>query len=153
MKTLYIGNLAYTVSEDSLRALLEDFEPIEEIKFIRDRETGKFKGFAFVTLDDDSADSAMSQLDGYEFEGRPMKVSEARPQGAGGGGGGRGGYRGGGGGGHRGGGGGHRGGGGGRSHHGGGGHRGGGGGGRGGNRGGNGNRSGGGYRGNGGGDY
>ena len=110
MKTLYLGNLAYSVSEDELRALLADFEPIEEFKFIRDRDTGKFKGFAFVTLSEENADSAMSQLDGYELDGRAMRVSEARPQ-ASGGGGGRGGYRGGGGGGGRGG---HRGGGGGR---------------------------------------
>lgn len=147
MKTLYVGNLAYSVTEDILRDIFAAYEPIEEIKFVRDRDTGKFKGFAFVSLDADQAELAIEQLDGQDVEGRPMRVSEARPKGASGGGGGSRGRSGGGGGGYRGrSDGGHGGG------HGGGGHGGGGGGRRGGQGGRNGNSGGGGggYRGGGG---
>jgi hypothetical protein len=136
---LYVGNLSYSTTEASLRAALENGgRQVREIAMITDRETGRPKGFAFVTMANEAdAKAAIAELDGQQLDGRPLRVNEAeeRPARSGGGrgfGGGGGGGRGGGGGGYGGGGGGGGyGGGGGRGGYGGGGGRGGYGGGRG----------------------
>jgi RNA recognition motif-containing protein len=156
---LYVGNLAYSVRDDSLQQAFSEFGTVTSAKVMMDRDTGRSKGFGFVEMGSDAeAQAAINGMNGQPLEGRAIVVNEARPReerpgGFGGGGGGRGGYGGGGGGGGYGGGGG-----GGRSPYGGGGggggYGGGGGGGRspygggGGNRGGN---RGGGYGGGGGG--
>jgi hypothetical protein len=148
---LYVGNLSFQTTEASLRAALENGgRQVREIAMITDRETGRPKGFAFVTMGTEAdAKSAISELDGQQLDGRPLRVNEAeeRPARGGGGGGGRS-FGGGGGGGGYGGGGGGRGG-----YGGGGGGRGGGGGGYGGGGGGRGGYGGGGGRGGGGGGY
>ena len=132
---IYVGNLPYTANEEDVTGLFAAFGPVERVKIITDRETGQSKGFAFVTLGDQSQlNAAIEALNDYDYNGRALRVNasepkESRPSGGGGyggGGGGGGGYGGGGGGGYKGGGGGYKGGGGGG---GGGGHRGGGGGG------------------------
>jgi RNA recognition motif-containing protein len=158
---LYVGNLAYSVRDDSLLQAFSQFGTVTSAKVMMDRETGRSKGFGFVEMGSDAeAQAAINGMNGQPLEGRAVVVNEARPREerpggfGGGGGGGRGGYGGGGGGGYGGGGGGYgggggSGGGGGRSPYGGGGGRspygGGGGGGRGGYGGGGGNRGGGGY--------
>ncbi len=139
---LYVGNLAYSVRDESLQSAFGQFGTVTSAKVMMDRETGRSKGFGFVEMGNDAeAQAAINGMNGQPLEGRPIVVNEARPReerpgGFGGGGGGRGGYGGGGGGyGGGGGGGGYGGGGGGRSGGGGGGGRspyGGGGGGRGG---------------------
>ncbi|NNE91580.1 MAG: RNA-binding protein [Verrucomicrobiales bacterium] len=116
---LFVGNLPFSASELEIRELFEDFGVITDFYLPLDRDTGRPRGFAFVTLDSrENAESAMQALDGNDFSGRPLRINEAeeRRSGGGGGGGGGGGYRGGGGGGRGGGGGGggYRGGGGGR---------------------------------------
>jgi len=132
-KRLFIGNLAWSTTEDTLRAALEEGgRTCESVRIIMDRETGRPRGFAFAEMaSEEDTQAVIGDLNGQELDGRPLRVNEAedRPprRDGGGGGGGGGGYRGGGGGG----GGGYRGGGGG-----GGGHRGGGGGGWDGKRGG-----------------
>ena len=138
---IYVGNLPYTATEGDVSALFSAFGPVERVKIITDRETGQSKGFAFVTLGDQSQlNAAIEALNDHDYNGRPLRVNasepkESRPGGGGGGGyggGGGGGYGGGGGGGDRrgGGGGGYGGGGGGGGYKGGGGgHKGGGGGG------------------------
>jgi len=129
-KRLFIGNLAWSTTEDTLRAALEaGGRTCESVRIIMDRETGRPRGFAFAEMaSEEDTQAVIGDLNGQELDGRPLRVNEAedRPPRRDGGGGG-GGYRGGGGGG----GGGYRGGGGG-----GGGHRGGGGGGWDGKRGG-----------------
>ncbi|MBC8405539.1 MAG: RNA-binding protein [Planctomycetes bacterium] len=152
---LYIGNLSWDTTEETLHAALsEGGRTVKDLHMVMDRETGRPRGFAFAELSsDEEALAAIEALNGVEMDGRPLTVNEARerqPR-TGGGGGGGGGFRGGGGGG--GGGGGYRGagGGGGGRGGGGGGHRGGGGG-RGGSRGGGGYEGGGGYDGGGGDD-
>ena len=122
---IYVGNLPYSATEGDITALFSDFGAVERVKVITDRETGQSKGFAFVTLADQSQlNAAIEALNGFDYSGRPLRVNasepkEARPGGGGGGygGGGGGGYggdrRGGGGGGYGGGGGDRRGGGGG----------------------------------------
>lgn len=118
-KKLYVGNLPYSATEQDLHSKFAALGDVESAKIITDRETGRSKGFGFVEMSDDSAaQSAIDSLNGADYEGRAMIVSEARPQapreGGGGGRGGFGGGRGGGGGGRGGFGGGRGGGGGGR---------------------------------------
>ena len=128
---IYVGNLPYTATEDDLNDLFAEFGPVERVKIITDRDTGQSKGFAFVTLGDQSRlNDAIEALNDKDFSGRPLRVNASEPRAAGGGGGGGGGGYKGGGGGYKGGGGG----GGGYKGGGGGGHRGGGGGGGGGGR-------------------
>jgi RNA recognition motif-containing protein len=146
-KRLFVGNLSYETTEDSLRTAFEaDGRQVTDVHLVIDRETGRPRGFGFVEMATEAdAEAAISALDGADVDGRNIHVNAARPREGGGGGGGGGGYGGGGGGGYGGGGGGgSRGGRGGGS---GGGGRGGGGGGR----GGSGGRGGGGYGGGGGG--
>lgn len=141
---LYVGNLSFSTTEDTLRkALSEGGRVVKEVSMPADRETGRPRGFAFAEMGSDAdAKAAIEALDGKDLDGRPLRVNEAQERaprsGGGGGGGGRGGYGGGGGGGYGGGGGGRGGGGGGYG--GGGGGRGGGGGGYGGGGGGRGGR-------------
>ncbi|OGQ88263.1 MAG: RNA-binding protein [Deltaproteobacteria bacterium RIFOXYA12_FULL_58_15] len=111
-KKLFVGGLSWDTSDDSLRQSFERFGRITEAKVITDRDTGRSRGFGFVTFEDGGeASKAISEMDGTELDGRNIKVNEAqdKPRGGGGGGhggGGGGGYGGGGGGGYGGGGGG-----------------------------------------------
>jgi RNA recognition motif-containing protein len=133
---LYVGNLSFHTNEDALRDAFAQYGEVVEAKIVTDRETGRSRGFGFVTMaDGEGARNAIAQLNGAMMDGRDLRVNEAedRPQ-RGGGGGGFGGGRSGGGGGY--GGGGRSGGGGGYGGGGGGGYGGGGGGGRGGRNGG-----------------
>jgi hypothetical protein len=109
---IYVGNLPYSATEDEISALFASYGPVDRVKIITDRETGRSKGFAFVTLGDQAQiDAAVEALNGHDFGGRALRVNASEPKERkpfGGGGGGGGGYRpgGGGGGGYRGGGGG-----------------------------------------------
>jgi cold-inducible RNA-binding protein len=78
---LYVGNLPYTAKEESLKEHFSSAGSVASVKIIIDRETGRSKGFGFVEMEsEDGAQSAVSQLDGQEFEGRSLRVSEAKPQ-------------------------------------------------------------------------
>ncbi len=93
-KKIYVGNLSYTVTEDQVQALFAPYGTIDSVKFIKDRDTGRFKGFGFVEMaNDEEAKKAVEALSGSEYEGRKLVVSEAhdRPERGGGGGGHRGG--------------------------------------------------------------
>jgi RNA recognition motif-containing protein len=103
---LYVGNLPFTVTEDSLRAALEESGgTCKDIHHVTDRETGRPRGFGFVEMPQAEAAKAIEALNGFSMGGRQLRVNEAqdRPRGAGGGGGrpggGGGGFRSGGGGG------------------------------------------------------
>lgn len=109
---LYVGNLSFSTTEDSLRAAFEAHGAVTSASIVMDRETGRSRGFGFVEMANDAeAKAAIAALHGSNMDGRNLTVNEARPReqsgggrGFGGGGGGRGGYsRGGGGGGGRGG--------------------------------------------------
>lgn len=102
---LYVGNMSFSSTQDSLESLFSNYGEVQEVALITDRETGRPRGFAFITMEDNGAKEAIEALNGSEFEGRSLVVNEAKPRENRGGGGG-GGYRGGGGGGNRGGGGG-----------------------------------------------
>src|SRR5512147_530121 len=107
---LYVGNLAYSVRDESLQAAFSQFGTVTSAKVMMDRETGRSKGFGFVEMGSDAeAQSAINGMNGQSLSGRALVVNEARPRedrpgGFGGRGGGGGGYGGGGGGGYGGGG-------------------------------------------------
>jgi RNA recognition motif-containing protein len=99
---MYVGNLAWKTTTEDLEALFSNYGNVQDAIVLTDRETGRSRGFGFVTMGDEDAQKAIDALDGQDFEGRPLRVNEAQeraPRGGGGGGGGGGGYRGGGGGG------------------------------------------------------
>ncbi len=107
-KRLYVGNLSWNTTEDTLRLAFEqDGRRVNEVHVVADRDTGRPRGFAFVEMaSDGDAQSAIEALDGTEIDGRAIRVNEAQERqprsgggGGGGGGGGRGGRGGGGGGG------------------------------------------------------
>ncbi len=88
---IYIGNLPYSVEESDISALFEQYGEVSSVKLITDRETGRRKGFGFVEMEDDAAQSAIDALNQYELDGRKLVVNEARERterGNGGGGGG-----------------------------------------------------------------
>lgn len=98
-KKLYVGNLSYSATEQTLVDQFSQFGTVESAKIITDRETGRSKGFAFVEMSSDNeAQTAISKLNGTQSDGRAITVNEAKPQApreGGGGGGGRGGFGGG----------------------------------------------------------
>ena len=108
---LYLGNLSYEVTEDDLRQALEAFGQVESVTILKDRDSGRPKGFGFAEMaSKEEGQAAIEGLNGKELKGRALNVNEARPRtensggrsggrGGYGGGGGRGGYGGGGGGG------------------------------------------------------
>ena len=111
---LYVGNLSFNTNADGVRTAFQEFGTVSDVHLVSDRETGRSRGFAFVTMGTpEEAAKAIEGMDGRTLDGRPLRVNEAeqRQQRGGGGGGGGGGFRGGGGGGGYGGGGGGRGGG------------------------------------------
>ncbi|MFT3702865.1 MAG: RNA-binding protein [Agriterribacter sp.] len=88
---LYVGNLSWTMTEDDLRNLFEQYGTVTSIKIVKDRETGRSKGFGFVEMENDTeAQNALSSLYDKEILGRKIVINEAqeRPAKSGGGGGG-----------------------------------------------------------------
>jgi len=75
-KKLYVGNLPFKVSEEEIKQHFSEFGEVQAVKIITDRETGKSRGFCFVEME--NADAAIAGLNGKEFGGRNLTVSEAR---------------------------------------------------------------------------
>lgn len=99
-KKIYVGNLSFSATEDQVRALFAEYGDIQSLSMINDRDTGRFRGFAFVEMEDSAANAAINALNGKDLDGRELTVNEARPReerpsggggyrGGGGGGGGR----------------------------------------------------------------
>jgi RNA recognition motif-containing protein len=91
---LYVGNLSFNTNEETLQSAFSRFGEVSEVKIVMDRETGRSRGFAFVSMaDSNGAKSAIAQMDGTMVDGRALRVNEAeeRQQRSGGGGGGGGG--------------------------------------------------------------
>lgn len=89
MKNIFVGNLSFTSTEDSVRSIFEGYGTVDRVSIITDRETGKSRGFAFVEMpNDDEANRAIGALNGADFGGRKLNVNEARPREERGGGGG-----------------------------------------------------------------
>lgn len=78
---IYIGNLNYRVREEDLKQVMEEYGAVDSVKIIKDRETGRSKGFAFVEMtNEEDAKKAIEELNEAEYEGRQMVVKEARPK-------------------------------------------------------------------------
>jgi len=78
-RKLYVGNLSFTATEDELREYFSQVGTPDTVAVIKDRLTGKSRGFGFVEMSSDGeATQAIEQLDGKDFKGRPLKINEAR---------------------------------------------------------------------------
>jgi cold-inducible RNA-binding protein len=93
LTNIFVGNLSYQTTQDDLYAAFSQYGGVERVSIVTDRDTGQPRGFAFVEMTDrKEAETAISQLNGADLNGRTLNVNEARPKPAGGGfGGGRGG--------------------------------------------------------------
>lgn len=81
MKSLYVGGLPYSTTEDAVRTLFSEVGSVSSVRLIKDRDTGESKGFAFVEMTDDAeAQTAIDQFSGYQMDGRSLTVNEARPR-------------------------------------------------------------------------
>ncbi len=81
MKNIYVGNLSFSATEDSIRSLFEKFGAVDRVNIVTDRDTGRSRGFAFVEMaNDDEAVKAMAALNGFDMQGRTLTVNEARPK-------------------------------------------------------------------------
>ena len=79
--TLYVGNLPYRANEDAVRELFQKFGVVVNVRLMKDRQTGRRRGFGFVELSDDNeANTAISEMHETDIEGRKLVVNEARPR-------------------------------------------------------------------------
>lgn len=83
MKSIYVGNLPFSTTEDELRELFADFGTVHEARLMMDRDTGRPRGFGFVQMEDADADAAIRALNGKDLGGRALRINEAeaRPSG------------------------------------------------------------------------
>lgn len=79
-KTLYFGNLPWSVSDEDLTQLVAPLAEVVSARIVTDRETGRSRGFGFVEVPADAAQAVIDHLDGAEVGGRPLTVNEARPR-------------------------------------------------------------------------
>lgn len=78
---LYVGNLLFDVTEEDVREIFSEYGTVKEVRLIQDKDTGKTKGFGFVEMpDEEEAKNAMEELNGSEYRGREIKVSESKPK-------------------------------------------------------------------------
>jgi RNA recognition motif-containing protein len=78
MTKLYVGNLPFTATEESIRTLFAPHGTVEKISLISDRDTGRPRGFGFVEMSNSDASRAMQALNGQELDGRALKINEAQ---------------------------------------------------------------------------
>jgi len=81
VRNIFVGNLSFGATEDSVRAMFEAYGSVDRVSIVTDRDTGRAKGFGFVEMSVDSeGDRAISELNGRELDGRALNVNEARPK-------------------------------------------------------------------------
>jgi len=78
IKSLFVGNIAYGAMEKEIKDLFARFGPVQDVHFVMDFRRGRFRGFGFVTMEQSSAEIALNEMNGYEFQGRALKVTEAQ---------------------------------------------------------------------------
>ena len=78
--TLYVGNLPYRVHEGEVKALFGEFGPVNSVRLVRDRKTGRRKGVGFIEMSEAGAKKAMAKLNEFDFQERTLKVREAKSQ-------------------------------------------------------------------------
>jgi RNA recognition motif-containing protein len=79
-KNIYVGNLPWSSTEGDVRSAFEQYGEVLSVKLIEDRETGRPRGFGFVEMEDAGANEAIEALNGKNFQGRDLKVNEAKPR-------------------------------------------------------------------------
>ncbi len=79
-KKVYVGNLSFDATEQQVRDLFAEYGTVDSVSWITDRDTGRFRGFAFVEMENSAAAAAIKALDGTDLDGRALKVNEARPR-------------------------------------------------------------------------
>ena len=81
MKNIFVGNLKFDATEESVRSLFERYGAVNSARIMTDRDTGRSRGFAFVEMaNENEAEQAISALNGYMMDGRALNVNEARPK-------------------------------------------------------------------------
>jgi cold-inducible RNA-binding protein len=81
LKNIFVGNLSFGATEDTVRSLFEQYGTVERVSIVTDRDTGRAKGFGFVEMSGDAeAERAISSLNGQELDGRNLTINEARPK-------------------------------------------------------------------------
>ena len=80
MKSIFVGNLPFKATEEEIGQLFSAHGTVHAVKLLTDRETGRPRGFGFVEMDDAEAAVAVAALDGKDFQGRPLRINEARPR-------------------------------------------------------------------------
>ncbi|RFA25593.1 RNA-binding protein [Alkalilimnicola ehrlichii] len=78
MKSIYVGNLPFTATENEVRDLFGAYGDVDEVRLITDRETGRPRGFAFVKMNGESAERAINALNGTNLGGRDLRINEAQ---------------------------------------------------------------------------
>lgn len=79
-KKIYVGNLSFNATETQVREMFEEYGTVESIAWITDRDSGRFRGFAFVEMEESSANAAIKSLDNQLVDGRELRVNEAKPK-------------------------------------------------------------------------
>ncbi len=79
-KSIYVGNLPWSSTEEDVRNAFENYGSVVSVKLVEDRATGRPRGFGFVEMEEDGVQAAIEALDGADFGGRSIKVNEARPR-------------------------------------------------------------------------
>jgi len=77
---IYVGNLPYRATEDEISELFAEYGEVHTVNLITDRDTGRARGFGFVEMEKEGGNAAISALDGKDFQGRNLKINEARPR-------------------------------------------------------------------------
>jgi RNA recognition motif-containing protein len=78
MTTIYVGNLPFSATDQDIKVLFERHGQVQSVKLVNDRETGKPRGFGFVEMGSAEAQAAIQALNGYQMNGRPLRVNEAQ---------------------------------------------------------------------------
>jgi len=79
-KTLYVGNIPWATTEDELTKALSAYGEIQACRIITDRDSGRSRGYGFVEVDEEAAESILDQANGLELEGRQLVINEAKPR-------------------------------------------------------------------------
>ena len=80
VKSIYVGNLAWSCEDDDLRNFFSEYGTVIRVRIMKDQETGRSRGFAFVDMDADEADASIENLNGKNLMGRQVNLSEAKPR-------------------------------------------------------------------------
>lgn len=79
-KKIYVGNLSFDATEEQVSAMFAEYGKVDSIAMINDRDTGRFRGFGFVEMEDSAANAAIKALNDTDLDGRTLRVNEAKPR-------------------------------------------------------------------------